>query len=301
LNCRNRLDEARALSGRAAEILAAAAPIDIAMPDFAEVRAAATVRRRRSAIPLTWAATVILALGLGWFGRGAVFEPVQQSALGTSSSTEAAADMTAAAPEPAQPVPQLREPATSGVAGRRSTPSMQPERQQVQAANALAEATEVAPTAAPAPSVAAAEQDFARAEERALVGRAQGAVANAVDYMTAAEAERRGVALHVIPELEVLRVGVSADEVVVEQKLPDGKLLSITASQLTQAEGLADASAKRAAAPAAPPPAAARARNELMLQKVALPVFELTRGSVRLRLSAALPEDSLRALAAKLR
>jgi len=303
-NCRNRLDEARALSGRASEILAAAAPLDITMPDFAKVRAAAaSVRRRQTAIPLTWAATVILALGLGWFGRGAIYEPVQQSVVSSARSTEAAADMTAAAPEPAAAVPQLREQPAPGSGARRSTPAMQPERQEMQAANALSEATEVAPAAAPPTSVAPAERDFARAEERALVGRAQGAaVANVVDYMTAAEAERRGVALHVIPELEVLRVGVRADEVVVEQKLPDGKVLSITSAPLIHAEGLADAAAKRAAvAPSAPTASAARARDEVTLQKVALQGYELTRGNVRLRLSAALPEDSLRALAAKLR
>jgi len=294
-NCRNRLAEARALSGRASEILAAAAPVDIAMPDFADVRAAAAaVRHRRNAIPLTWAATVILALGLGWFGRGAVYQPRQPSVAGTARSMEAAADMTAAAPEPAQPVPQLREQASAGAGARRNTTALPPERQEVRAADALDRATAIAPPAAP-PSVAAAEQDFAGAKERALVGRAQGMAAAGVDYMTAAEAERRGIALHLIPELEVLRVGVRADEVVVEQKLPDGKVLSITASPLTQLEQQEDVAAKRdAAAPAA-------ARNEMTLQKVAAPAVELTRGNARLRVSAALPEDSLRALAARLR
>jgi hypothetical protein len=85
--CRTRLGEEQALLRRATELLGRAQPPDHAAPPL---RTLETRRRpRRWLLPLTWAATVVLAVGLGYSLRDAD-EP-------------AAAEMSATAPE-TQPV-----------------------------------------------------------------------------------------------------------------------------------------------------------------------------------------------------
>jgi hypothetical protein len=72
--CQERLEEARAIASRARAILAAAAPAPTAIPPFDEVvhragrtRKAAGARGIRW---LAWAATLVIAGGVGWFARG---------------------------------------------------------------------------------------------------------------------------------------------------------------------------------------------------------------------------------------
>jgi len=71
-DCRHRLEEERALIARAAELLALATPPDRALPPF---RAGEVTPPSRVwwhvRLPLAWAATVALALGIGtYLGRG---------------------------------------------------------------------------------------------------------------------------------------------------------------------------------------------------------------------------------------
>ena len=141
--------------------------------------------------------------------------------------------------------------------------------------------------------------------EKVTVGRV--AAAADVEYMTAAVAEQRGLQLHIVPELEVMRVGLRGDEISVEQKLPDGKVVTIAANRRVGEER--DFAAKSMAALAAP----ARVRNEgvaegarardrqQLLREAAETSVEVNRGALRLRISGVLSEDSLRALAAKIR
>lgn len=81
--CRSRLDEERVLHERADALLAGAAPARVAVPSFEELRRRAQdgsptpdVNAPRSARPwtppwgLAWAATLVLALGVGWASRG---------------------------------------------------------------------------------------------------------------------------------------------------------------------------------------------------------------------------------------
>jgi hypothetical protein len=72
--CQERFEEARAIAARARAILAAAAPATTAIPPFDEVvhragrtRKAAGARGFRW---LAWAATLVIAGGVGWFARG---------------------------------------------------------------------------------------------------------------------------------------------------------------------------------------------------------------------------------------
>ena len=92
-DCRARLEAARALRERATDILALAGPETVPVPPFTEVLAVAgagdgdgspagddDVRSgaggrtaswwRRRGVDLAWAASLALALGLGWLGRG---------------------------------------------------------------------------------------------------------------------------------------------------------------------------------------------------------------------------------------
>lgn len=138
--------------------------------------------------------------------------------------------------------------------------------------------------AAPPPPVAA---------ERALVPREQTLAAREADavapartaaspFISAAEAERRGLLLHIIPELEVVRVSMNDGKVSVDQKLPDGVIVTVTADAVRAEEVMKQ---RAAAAPETERKATASAQ----------------RGDARITVSGPLPDDSLRALAAKVR
>src|SRR5207302_7541864 len=70
--CRGRLDEERALITRAGELLALAAPPDRELPPFRVGDVKPPTRLWwKVRLPLAWAATVVLALGIGtYLGRG---------------------------------------------------------------------------------------------------------------------------------------------------------------------------------------------------------------------------------------
>src|SRR5713101_2863262 len=66
--CQVRLAEERALIERASRLLGMAAPAERAMPPLTQLRRPPLTWRLRR--PLAWAATLILAVGLGWYVRG---------------------------------------------------------------------------------------------------------------------------------------------------------------------------------------------------------------------------------------
>ena len=70
--CRDRLEQARALITRAGELLALAAPPDRELPPFRSGDLKPPTRLWwRVRLPLAWAATIVLALGIGtYLGRG---------------------------------------------------------------------------------------------------------------------------------------------------------------------------------------------------------------------------------------
>lgn len=104
--CRARLEEERVLIERAGRLLGLAAPPERAAPPFQELR-----RPRRGGggfrLPLAWAATIALAVGIGWYSRG-VWAPqgeqVQQKVAVQTPLPAAPAEPPAQAP----PAPSAR-------------------------------------------------------------------------------------------------------------------------------------------------------------------------------------------------
>lgn len=132
-DCRGRLEEARALKERADVVLRHAAPADVRVPPFEEVRArrqgagAGLARSRRPWLPparLAWAASVVLALGAGWManelargGQAPRFEALSDAVQASAPAGEAdQAESDAPAGAPAPPNAQAAERAATGIA-----------------------------------------------------------------------------------------------------------------------------------------------------------------------------------------
>jgi hypothetical protein len=97
--CRARLEEERTLIERASRLLGLAAPPERPAPPLHELRQP----RRGGAgfrLPLAWAATVALAIGIGWYARG--FRGPRAS---DGQMARVALDTPAAAPAAASPTP----------------------------------------------------------------------------------------------------------------------------------------------------------------------------------------------------
>jgi len=144
--CRGRLEEERALITRAGELLALAAPPDRELPPF---RAGDVKPLKRLwwqvRLPLAWAATVVLALGIGRYlgsGSRALTDRSVAAPLADRSRELVAADTPArlmsyrsaaeprvakrAAPPPATPAPAAREHVDRVAPEREATPAPAP-------------------------------------------------------------------------------------------------------------------------------------------------------------------------------
>jgi hypothetical protein len=302
-NCRTRLEQSQELRTRAAEILSFATPATLSAPSFESLQSQVTTSSRtRPAIPLAWAATIVLSLGIGWFGRAAW----QTGELGPRSV--AVQDAVTSAPvatqeeqqsiAPPAVVPPTEKPA---VLGDNARGSKERTRQLAESdlaqpkptANAAADvavgsvagagraAAAEAPSAPPSPTTAAAPELMA--ERRAVV-------VGTMQYMSAADAERLGLKIPRIPQLPIARVGVSAAATTVEQTLPDGKLVTLVVTSEAREETLQRNSAKVAA------PTAAQGQREVRDQDASL-LKDGRRITVRADVSA----DSLQVLLSKVR
>jgi hypothetical protein len=329
--CRERLEEVRAIRERAAHLLSVATPAQVAMPQFAEIEARARARRApqrvlamRRLTALGWAATIVLAVGVGWLARGSFGfggseseplanrataaaaetakapgqdSPVSADAAGRAPEGGAAFSQTAPAPEPRRAEPQV--PALGNVA----------EREQPAAAAKVGAAEGIRTRQAVAGVVVAAEErpdalgrgdvvvDSAANE---LLERADEALrAKSWTGTTAQDAARHlGGPPHTVDGLpiESIRIGHvdGAPAVTVVQILPGGEQLEIVQwrsgdvesreEQLRMAE-----EAARAQAPAAP--TAGVRRSELVA----------TRDGLVLVIRAAIASDSLAVLAGRVR
>ncbi|HTR21569.1 MAG TPA: zf-HC2 domain-containing protein [Gemmatimonadales bacterium] len=94
--CHARLDEERALIERANRLLERVAPSDTGRPMPALEALAPRSGRRLPYLPLAWAATIALAIGLGWYLRGPGPRPGE--AVATASPIPSAAPVAAAPP-----------------------------------------------------------------------------------------------------------------------------------------------------------------------------------------------------------
>ncbi len=75
--CRARLDDARSLRDRSAGVLRGSGPVEVTPPPFDEVLARSRVLETRRRVfrmnrltALGWAATIVIAVGVGWIARG---------------------------------------------------------------------------------------------------------------------------------------------------------------------------------------------------------------------------------------
>jgi len=156
--CRSRVDEEREIIAAASRILAVAAPPALDAPPFPNLRAPRRPRRGLLSDPmrLAWAASLVLALGIGWLGRSWIASDMRSEAsveaLEAGPDVEAGPDIEAerqaqaaesgsAAAAPAQPQPQA-PPTPSNRTGRTAAP---PTPQDVPEA-----ARKIAPQTAPA-------------------------------------------------------------------------------------------------------------------------------------------------------
>lgn len=124
--CRVRLSEERALRQRAGELLDRVQPPERALPPLHAIRARR--RRPRWLIPLSWAATVVLAVGLGYYARGEderIGTPVDEIAV-APAATETTRERVAAPEQRQQPAPARTPPPVPSRAETAARPSAPP-------------------------------------------------------------------------------------------------------------------------------------------------------------------------------
>jgi hypothetical protein len=310
-NCRTRLEQSHELRDRAAEILAFAAPASVAPPSFEtlQAQAATPMRTRRRTFPLAWAASIMLAVGLGWFGRGIWQAPRPSGMMVRMDAPQVSTEVKeeGISTEPAPSAEQASRPTSQSARTEDRTRDMAANRAEKQVAGAGVAANTGAappPSAAPMPAAPpptppqAAVSEFRQRTELAEVVVS----GEATQYITAAEAERRGIQLARVPELPITRVGLRSGTTIIEQVLPDEKVVTLTVTNAVAAEALAlaaqDAAGKRreVAPAAAAPPAAAQASAAALARTVVVRVGERS-----VTITGNLPPDSLRALGRKIR
>jgi hypothetical protein len=125
--CRARLEEERLLIERAGRLLGLAAPPERAAPPFHELR-----RPRHGGggyrLPLAWAATLALAVGIGWYSRGRFQTPEQDQlqqkvAVETPLPAAPAESPAQVPPVPSGRVEPRRDQPTDAVRVRGSAPA----------------------------------------------------------------------------------------------------------------------------------------------------------------------------------
>ena len=256
--CRARVEEERALIERAAGILSRAvpAPPERPAPPLHTLRRSRSLWRIRT--PLTWAATVVLALGLGWLMGGRMSYRAPTNAVdayrldsAVASTPTRSAPGAAASPPVSRAVPpssvssERRQAAGAGALTNRNA------REEADEGRVVAKAAEQgAPVAAPA-------------EARSVVG------AIAVGLEAAGSRDRTtswpvveaqlardllGAPPVTIPGYPVrnLRRNPASPEIAVEQSLPDGVVILLYESRVEAADAISRRLRDdRAAAPAA--------------------------------------------------
>ena len=326
-SCRQRLEDERRVRDDAASVLQASGPDTPEMPPFEEIRRRAqaapaptpptTVRRGPPrGWGLAWAASVVLALGLGWAGRGlgwrgaelSVAEPAFSEAPATApDAASGVADDGVAAPAEAsvrneaggeavldeaeafESRPQTRpedDPEgnrTLGAAtpvspdvdeasaptGRRADLASEVEEPARRLAPAGLERDQVAAAPALVMDSVAAQSEKAGATDSTVAAREveleeQARFRRTRDEAQVADADARDNEEDAtqdalaVPGLEVLAVRLDGEDVVVDQRLPDGTPLEVRYTRTAPADLLfrQDARAsteQRAAAPAAAP------------------------------------------------
>ena len=172
--CQGRLAEERALIERASRLLGMAAPPERAMPPLQQLRQPRLTWRLRR--PLAWAATLIMAVGFGWFARGEYRRAPAATAFDTEAASGALAEHArAAAPAVASSVDRLqRKDEASPNREREADRRLAAVEPTAQAPNNALATRQAAPAAQLRDS---ARQDSAKLDDVAALGRNAPAVA----------------------------------------------------------------------------------------------------------------------------
>ena len=191
--CAALLEEARAIHSRATGILGDSEPSTVDLPAFEEILQRASDRTSRSASvrklhrtrTLAWAASIVVAVAVGWYARISITSPTQtaerqleanEPALGFAEDQAAEAEVTteeqaAADPQPAATFADrdaLASTATRGRAEQAAGAAVEAEEQAVDSRLAQGRVA-TAPAAAPAAQRQVPADELARAAERRLV------------------------------------------------------------------------------------------------------------------------------------
>jgi hypothetical protein len=173
--CRARLEEARALRDRSTGILSGSGPATVTPPPFEEVVARSrSVEARRRVFRLNrlttlgWAATLVIAVGVGWIARGTL-------GIGERATQQpGVAAVDSAAPHLAE---QIAEP-ESGAGTAERTLAQAPMRESTEESGRAQRRDEPAPPAALKSEVAPAEEEPADYRPEAEEARAKMAQAD---------------------------------------------------------------------------------------------------------------------------
>jgi putative zinc finger protein len=314
--CRARLDEERGLMERASRLLGLAQPPErAAPPPLHQLRHPRLVWRLRT--PLAWAATVVLALGLGYYAGGISFRAMPASQVVVEDSAAAAfatSDENAADPAQARPpAPSApRAPQRAAASAQRPTERQEttetkakanePQvyvdgimvgaRRDTETSVRLAEPRPVAPTLAPSVDKAVVQRE---ADVAAVRGRL---VATEWPVIRRAPARQiLGTDPVGVPGLAVrdIRSSPAGDGVVlVEQQLDSATVIQLFQRRAEQVE-LAPAIVTRGEAPAA------RAAAPQMRAYVGTERLARFIGPLRVEIAGPLTSDSLNKLLEQLK
>jgi hypothetical protein len=338
--CRERVEEGRQIAERARAILATAVPPVSAaapMPPFEEVVHRAGRAGRRGVFrlrPLAWAATVVLAAGLGWFARGELVSPGRAAAptVAQAPAELAAADAAIERPVPPEAVTNDRVGQEAGAqAAAPASAAAPPPAADTRLARSRGRVDIVRPTREETGKAAAAEPlPPARSDEAQRLAIRQPAPAPAEQAPVAgaelrfrrqlAEEDQRvvvsgdvvervlGGRAAAVPGLELdayYQLPSAPDVIHSRQRLPGGGMLELEQRRAAPAPiaGLVAPRAERARlapplAPVAEAPTGARAALDSM-RVMSVDTVEVE--GLRIVVRAPIPPDSLRALARRIR
>lgn len=260
--CRARMDEERALIARASELLARAAPPlpQREPPPLHQLRHPRLWWQVRT--PLAWAATVVLAVAVGWYFRGEV--PQRAKLEPATPAEQAARDRQVAAEAPVVAKSKTGPAALQNQAGA-------PARELDQVAPAPRPSADLAlPVAAARGELKVAVRDEAEAWRSIPL-------ADARAILGAAPAALEGLPIRRIQES-------GAGVVVLEQALDSATVIQLFEQRADHAAGLAEGRA------------AQRARTDLASERLARYV-----GGLRVEIAGPLPVDSLSKLLERLK
>jgi hypothetical protein len=317
--CRARLDEERALIERASKLLGMAIPPgpEREAPPLHQLRQPRVIGRRL-VIPLAWAATIVLALGLGYYAASTSYRSgPQETAAELAQESVASPQAVAVAPQSAATVSDRSAERSMARRQEPAAPRPRPSEPVVVVDGALADrAAREESDEAGRQSKAAAQLPPAQADVRL-----RGAVASApppvsantivIDSNPPRYAEARGAAVPLsttwpviqpqpahdllggapamipgYPVRALRRNPMAAREIVVEQELSPGIVISLFEQPLDLDSGPASLSRLDAQAPR--DSLAAKARTNERLARFV--------GRLRIEIAGPLPKDSLNRL-----